>query len=183
MTESNRSLYLQRVQIFFHRNWKQLAEIAVELSIFVPLFFLPSLRRIPYFSNHWLLSSISQATGWEYDIVYVVWIVVLGGILSIFLLFRHRFLLYAYLAIAALRLISLLVPATISQLSPMFVYSVNQVLMYPLRLVIAIFSIYLALCFFGFFPSDSSQSSSDREMRDWQREADDYKRRTGKDYF
>lgn len=177
----------QSIQTYFHSNWRQLIEIVVELSIFIPLFFLPSLRlqQRSTYQEYRLLNLFSQYMNWHYEFVYILWAIVLGGLISIILLFRHRLLLYIYLILAFLRLSSFLIPVTWRTTYLKSMYLLDHILIYPLRVIIGVFIVFAVLgIFFGFPSLGSGGNSSDRELRAWQREAHEHKQRTGKDdYF
>ena len=177
----------QSTQTYFYRNWRRLIEIVVELSIFIPLFFVPSLRlqQRSTYQEYRLLNLFSQYMNWHYDFVYILWAIVLGGLISIFLLFRHRLLLYIYLILAFLRLSSFLIPVDWRTTYLRSMYLLDHILIYPLRVIIGGVIIFAALEIFCGFPSlRSGGNSSDKEMRAWQREAYEHKQRTGKDdYF
>lgn len=157
------STLTSRTQHYLHCHWKQLAELAICLAVLIPLFFLPSLQNLFPGTGWWHLNYFATVTGWNYNIIYILWVIILGGIFAGALLLRHRILLYAYLTLAAFRLISLFVPIFWHLAPPGVQYVANHILIYPLRPVIGLVALWAILA------STQSQQNEDPHLTEQRR--------------
>lgn len=156
-----------RIHHYLHTHWKRLVELFISLAVLIPLFFLPSLQNLYPMTDWWHLNYFAGITDLDYNLVYILWVIVLGGILAGVLLLRHRILLYAYLVLAAFRLISIFVPIFWHLLPPGMQYVANHILIYPLRPVIGVVVIWTVLHLFVSIKAEYDYDTNGNVRKYW----------------
>ena len=136
---------IRQLKVYCDLSWRRLLELGIELSLFVPLFFLPSLYNSRHSTVWWHLHLMERLTSLELGWIHFLWVVLLGGVLAVILLIRHRILLLLYLLLAGIRLIAFITPSRWEVLHPQFRYVLNHLLFYPFRPILMAFAIWVVI--------------------------------------